>query len=98
MSVIPCERNDDLRDAIEAYAEALAANAHALGDHGLNEQDFHASGIFRGAIERLRGQFSAGMAEKRDFVRRVLNHMEDTTSSRGGSPPRLPTATTTRSP
>ena len=77
MSVIPCERNDELRDAIEAYADALKAEAHTLGDHGLSEHDFYASGLFRGAIERVRGQFSADMAEKREFVRQVLNHMQD---------------------
>ncbi len=77
MSVIPCEQNDGLREAIEAYAEVLRQEAHKLGDHGLSEHDFHASGLFRGAIERVRGQFSAGMAEKREFVRQVLNHMQD---------------------
>ena len=77
MSIIPCERNVELRDAIEAYAEVLRAEAHSLGDHGLSEQEFYASGLFRGVIERLRGQFSADMTEKREFVRHVLNHMQD---------------------
>ena len=77
MSVIPCEQNDKLREAIAAYAEVLRLEAHKLGDHGLSEHDFYASGLFRGAIERVRGQFSADMAEKREFVRQVLNYMED---------------------
>ena len=77
MSVIPCERNAELRDAIEKYADVIRSEAHTLGDHGLTEQEFHASGLFRGAIERLRGQFSADMAEKREFVRHVLNYMQD---------------------
>jgi len=33
--------------------------------------------VFRGAIERVRGQFSAKMRDKREFVQHVLNHMQD---------------------
>ena len=33
--------------------------------------------MFRGAIERVRGQFSATMRDKREFVQHVLNHMQD---------------------
>lgn len=77
MSVIPCERNKSLGQQIEAYAETLKTEAHTLGDHGLSESDFYASGLFRGAIERIRGQFSADMREKREFVQHVLNYMQD---------------------
>ena len=35
------------------------------------------TGLFRGAIERIRGQFAASMAEKRDFAKLVLNLLED---------------------
>ena len=77
MSVIPCEQNSALRDQIEQFAEVLKVEAHKLGVHGLSEQEFYNSGLFRGAIERVRGQFSATMRDKRDFVRRVLNHMQD---------------------
>lgn len=49
-----------------------------LGDHGLSEREFYDSGLFRGAIERIRGQFSATMREKREFVKHSLNHMQDT--------------------
>lgn len=76
MKVIPCERNADLKKQVEEFAEVLRTEAHTLGDHGLSERDFY-SGIFRGAIERLRGQFSADMKVKRQFVARVLDHMED---------------------
>jgi hypothetical protein len=75
--VIPCSRNADLKSLIEEYAEALKQQAHTLGDHGLEEQEFYTSGLFRGAIERIRGQFSATMREKRTFVALVLNHMKD---------------------
>lgn len=75
--IIPCEQNEQLNEDIEAYAEALRTQAHLLGDHGLDEREFYASGIFRGAIESIRGQFSADMREKREFVRLVFSHMQD---------------------
>jgi hypothetical protein len=77
MSVIPCEQNVGLREQIEKFAEVLKTQAHLLGDHGLGEKEFYNSGLFRGAIERIRGQFSATMRPKREFVQHVLNHMED---------------------
>jgi hypothetical protein len=77
MNVIPCQQNDDLRRLIEEYAEVLKTQAHRLGDHGLNENDFYHSGLFRGAIEQIRGEFSATMREKREFVLHVLNYMQD---------------------
>ena len=75
MTEIPCEKNEDLRRKIIEFAEVLRTQAHLLGDHGLDAQDFYQSGLFRGTIERLRGQFSASMKEKRDFVALVLDHM-----------------------
>ncbi|KWN68477.1 hypothetical protein [Burkholderia stagnalis] len=77
MSVIPCEQNVELRKRIEDFAEVLKTQAHTLGKHGLSEHEFYNSGLFRGAIERVRGQFSATMRDKRDFVRHVLNTMQD---------------------
>lgn len=77
MSIIPCEQNAELRRKIEAFAETLKTEAHKLGEHGLDENEFYNSGLFRGAVERIRGQFSATMKDKRDFVSRVLNHMQD---------------------
>lgn len=77
MSVIPCKKNPELKRRIDQYADVLKTSAHLLGDHGLDEQDFYNSGLFRGAIERIRGQFAASMREKREFVRCVLSHMED---------------------
>ncbi|WP_244495441.1 hypothetical protein [Aurantimonas coralicida] len=75
---IPCERNARLGKLIEEFSEVLKTESHNLGSHGLDEKDFYQGGLFRGAIERIRGQFSATMREKRDFVQRVLNHMQDT--------------------
>ena len=77
MSVVPCKKNKDLRKKIVEFAEVLKTESHKLGQHGLGEEEFYASGLFRGAIERVRGQFSATMREKREFVRFVLNYMED---------------------
>jgi hypothetical protein len=77
MSVIPCQQNEELQAKIREYAEILKTQAHTLGAHGLGEQEFYNSGLFRGAIERIRGQFSATMRDKREFVQHVLNHMQD---------------------
>lgn len=77
MSVIPCEQNAELKVKILNFAEVLKTQSHQLGAHGLTESEFYNSGLFRGAIERIRGQYSATMTEKRDFVRHILNHMQD---------------------
>jgi hypothetical protein len=77
MSVIPCQQNAELKTKILEFAEVLKTQSHQLGEHGLTEDEFYNSGLFRGAVERIRGQFSATMTEKRDFVRHILNHMQD---------------------
>ena len=77
MSVIPCQKNSALEKLIRDYVEALKTEAHKLGTHGLTEEEFYSSGLFRGAIERMRGQFSATMRDKREFSRHVLNYMQD---------------------
>lgn len=77
MTVVPCEQDPRLRAEIDRFAEVLKTQAHTLGEHSLDEADFYQSPIFRGAIEKLRGEFSATMRGKREFVRHVLNHMED---------------------
>lgn len=77
MNVIPCEQNEELQVKIRDFAEVLKTRAHTLGSHGLEEQEFYNSGVFRGAIERIRGQFSATMTDKREFVQHILNFMQD---------------------
>lgn len=72
---IPCTENEDLRAQILELAEVLKTQSHLLGEHGLSEYDFYNSGLFRGAIERIRGQYAATMRIKRDFLQAVLNHM-----------------------
>ena len=63
--VIPCQLNTDLEAKIVNFADALRNGAHTLGDHGLTEAEFIQSGILEGAIQRIRGQLSATMYEKR---------------------------------
>jgi len=79
MNSIPCQQNAELDKKIEDFSEILKTQAHTLGkeQHGFNEKDFYSSGLFRGAIERIRGQFSATIRDKRDFVRFILNYMQD---------------------
>jgi hypothetical protein len=77
MSIVPCHKNADLEQQIVEYAEVLKTEAHRLGNHGLDENEFYDSGLFRGAIERIRGQFSATMREKRAFATLILNYMQD---------------------
>lgn len=77
MSVIPCAQDEALRQRILSLVETLKTQAHLLGEHGLSEQEFYDSGLFRGAIEVIRGQFAASMREKREFVSHILNWMQD---------------------
>ena len=77
MSVIPCDKNAALEKTVREFAETLKADAHTIGTHGLTETDFYQGGVFRGAIERIRGQFSATMRTKREFIQLVLEHMQD---------------------
>lgn len=77
MNIIPCIADPALEARVKAYAEVLKTEAHRLGEHGLSEEEFYSSGVFRGAIEQVRGEFAATMGPKREFVRNVLAHMED---------------------
>jgi hypothetical protein len=77
LNVIPCELDSNLKQQIEELAEVLKVDAHTLGTHGLSEIEFYRNGLFRGAIERIRGQIIATMREKKEFMVLVLGHMED---------------------
>lgn len=74
--VTPCEKNLELEKLIVEFAEVLKHEAHKLGNHGLSERDFYQGGLFRGTIERLRGQQAATMKYKRAFVATVLDYMK----------------------
>src|SRR6266700_780489 len=77
MSIIPCSNNLELQKLIRNYVEVLKTEAHKLGTHGLTEEQFYKGGLFRGVIESVRGEFSATMRDKREFVRDILNYMQD---------------------
>jgi hypothetical protein len=76
-AIIPCEKKPALKAQIDLFAEALKTEAHKIGAHGLTEEEFYRSGLLEGAIQRIRGQYSAKMFNKRDFVKRVLDYMQD---------------------
>jgi len=77
MKATPCNSNPQLQEKVAEFAEVLKTQAHHLGSHGLSEQEFYNSGLFRGAVEQIRGEYSATMKPKRAFVSHVLNHMVD---------------------
>jgi hypothetical protein len=77
LSIVLCEQDAELRAQIAKFANVLKTEAHKLGDHGLDEKHFYESPIFRGAIEQVRGEFSATTRVKREFVQHVFNHMQD---------------------
>jgi hypothetical protein len=75
--IIPCELLPETSARLDAYVEALRQAAPDIGAHGLDREEFWNSGIFRSAIERLRGTQAASMIEKRAFMTEVLNHLQN---------------------
>ncbi len=73
---VPCILSDETVDMVEKYAEALRTAAPTIGDHGLTPAEFQRSGLFRSAIERLRGQQAAATKEKYAFVERALDQLQ----------------------
>ncbi len=74
-AIVPCVANDAFRDEVDRFAEVLRTRAHQLTN--LSESDVYDTGLFAAAVERLRGQRSATMTGKRDFMARVLNYLQD---------------------
>lgn len=74
--ITPCERSEATECLINQYAEDLKREAHTIGSHGLTEAQFRASGLFKSAIEKIRGTQSASMIVKREFMASVLNYMK----------------------
>jgi hypothetical protein len=74
--VIPCNLAAETKVAIIEFAEALKISAPTIGSHGLSLDEFQKSGILQAAIERLRGQRSATMSAKREFVAGILNYLQ----------------------
>jgi hypothetical protein len=74
--VIPCSLQPETRARIAKFAEELKSASPRVGSHGMSEEEFWNSGLFQGAIERLRGSQAASTSVKRRFVSDVLDHMK----------------------
>ncbi len=70
--IIPCSRRDDWAEVVGEYSEALKSAAHTIGKHGLGREVFEESGLFKSAIEKLRGQNAAKTKTKTAFIETVL--------------------------
>lgn len=75
LPVVPCVLPMETKSRIESYAEALEKAAPGIGDHGLDKAQFEESGLFRSALERLRGKQAATMHTKQRFIEEVLAHL-----------------------
>ena len=71
--IIPCIAKEGWDDVVGAYADALVKAAPNIGAHGLNSVEFAESGLFASAVERLRGQQSASLKKKQEFIDAALN-------------------------
>lgn len=74
-AIIPCELSVETKRTIDEYTKALQSKAPSIGTHGLSEEEFWRAGLFRSAIERLRGIQAATMEGKRAFVKEVLDFL-----------------------
>lgn len=75
-TAIPCELDPATRSRIRQYADDLKQAAHTIGSHGMTAAEFENSGLFGSAIERLRGQQSATMGVKKQFIDDVLAYLQ----------------------
>jgi hypothetical protein len=74
--VIPCSLLSETRARISKFADELKVAAPKIGSHGLAENEFWNSGLFQGAVERLRGTQAASTSVKRRFLDEILTHMK----------------------
>lgn len=77
MTVIPCQKNPNVDQRLEELADVLMTRVHEIPGIGFDEHDLYQAGLFRGAVEKIRGRYAATMGPKREFVRRVLSFMQD---------------------
>lgn len=75
-AIIPCELSADTQRTIEEYVAAMQRDAPSIGSHGLSESEFWKSGIFRSAIEKIRGTQAATMEGKRSFIEAILDYLK----------------------
>lgn len=73
---IPCGISPEMTARIEAYAEALVAAAPSIGSHGLTNDAFWKAGIFRSAVEKIRGSNAASMSDKKGFIADMLGRLK----------------------
>lgn len=74
---ILCKKEGIVSEKVDELAEKLRTESHKLVSiDGMDEDDFYES-IFRGAIEKLRGQYSARSSKKQEFINQVLNQLEE---------------------
>lgn len=72
--IVPCELRPEVKERIDALAEDVRKWARKeMKGLGTAEAD----ALLHGAVERLRGQRSASMGAKREFIALVLDHMKD---------------------
>lgn len=76
-AIIPCVTDPGWRAKVESYAEALRLAAPGIGAHGLTPGQFMETGLFESAVERLRGQRSAGQGPKREFLEQLFQWLKD---------------------
>ena len=75
--IIPCKATDGWRQVVEEYARALEAAGPTIGSHGMTPAEFEEAGLFKSAIERLRGQQAASLKKKQSFIDAVLTFMQN---------------------
>jgi len=74
--IIPCTLLPETKARIDAYVEALRQAAPEVGSHGLDPREFWDSGLFRSAVEQIRGTQAASMAEKRAFMTEIFDYLQ----------------------
>ncbi|SDH26671.1 hypothetical protein [Nitrosomonas sp. Nm132] len=74
--IIPCSLREDWAQIVDEYSDALKAAAHTIGSHGLDREAFEESGLFKSAIERIRGQQAATTSIKYAFIEDTLKFLQ----------------------
>lgn len=77
VDIVACSKSAQQDAAIQSYAEALKKIAPSVGTHGLEEKAFWQSGLFRSAVEKLRGTMAASTEEKYTFLKTILGELKD---------------------
>ena len=73
---IPCEISPEMTARIDSYVNALLAAAPDIGSHGLTRDAFWRAGIFRSAVEKIRGTNAASMSDKKEFIADMLGRLK----------------------